>query len=115
MKRTHTIEQLEQEIEEVKARLAELGRVHPGSISEQYHACGKKACRCHDSVNPKKHGPYNKLNYAYRGKSSCRFVRKEHVAELEQRLSNYKSMRKLVDRWIELSIQAGAVEFFSKE
>lgn len=115
MKKKHSLKRLEREIKEIKTRILELGRIHPGSISEQYHACGKKSCRCHDPVKPKKHGPYTKLNYSYRGKSSCRFVRKENIPELEQRLENYKEMRKLVDRWVELCIQAGTIEFFSKE
>jgi len=114
MKRKHPLNELKQEIESIKQQLLQLGPIHPGSISSQYHACGNPSCRCHDPVNPKKHGPYNKLTYSHRGKSTCRFVRAERLEELEQRLENYKTFRKLTAKWVELSIRAGTVEFFSK-
>ena len=115
MKKVKSIKRLKTEMEDVRRQLLELGPIHPGSISSQYHACGNPACRCHDPVEPRKHGPYNKLTYAHRGKSGCRFVRAECAAELRQRLANYKTFRKLTDRWIELSIQMGMVEFFTKK
>lgn len=114
MNKNHSLGRLEQEIEDIKRRLLELGPIHPGSVSSQYHACGTPSCRCHDPVNPKKHGPYNKLTYSHGGKSSCRFVRPECLEELKQRIDNYKSYRRLTARWVELSIQTGTVEFFTK-
>jgi len=114
MKKNHPLKRLKQEVEEIKRQLLELGPIHPGSISSQYHACGNPTCRCHAPINPKKHGPYNKLTYCHGGKSSCRFVRPERVEQLKQRLDNYKTFRKLTARWVELSIQAGTVEFFAK-
>jgi hypothetical protein len=114
MKAKHHIERLKQEIEDTRRSIRELGDIHPGSISTQYHACGKASCRCHDPVNPKKHGPYNKLTYVHKGKNACRFVREECVEQLQKRLSNYKTLRRLIDRWIELSIQIGRLEFFAR-
>ena len=114
MKKIHSLKRLKQEIESIRQQLLELGPIHPGSISSQYHACGTPSCRCHDPVNPKKHGPYNKLTYCYGGKSRCRFVRPECVEELKQRLHNYKTFRRLTAKWIELSIQIGTIEFFTK-
>ena len=111
MKKIHSLKRLKQEIESIRQQLLELGPIHPGSISSQYHACGTPSCRCHDPVNPKKHGPYNKLTYCYGGKSRCRFVRPECVEELKQRLHNYKTFRRLTAKWIELSIQIGTIEF----
>jgi hypothetical protein len=114
MSKSHPLKRLKEEIEGIKQQLLELGPIHPGSISSQYHACGTPSCRCHDPIDPKKHGPYNKLTYAYGGKSACRFVRTERVEELKQRLDNYKTFRKLTGRWIELSIKMGTAEFFTK-
>jgi hypothetical protein len=114
MKKKTSLERIHEEIERVRRQLLELGPIHPGSISPQYHACGNPACRCHDPGDPKKHGPYNKLTYCHRGKSGCRFVRDEHFEQISQRLRNYKTFRALVDRWIELSIQAAAAEFFAR-
>ena len=114
MKKATPVERIHEEIASVRRQLLELGPIHPGSISPQYHACGNPACRCHDPEDPRKHGPYNKLTYCHRGKPGCRFVRDEHLEQLRQRLANYKLLRELVDRWIELSIEAAATEFFAK-
>jgi len=114
MKTSQSLEQLNQEIENVRQQLLALGPIHPGSVSTQYHKCGNPSCRCHDPVEPRKHGPYNKLTYSHAGRSTCRFVREECAEQLRQRLDNYKTFRALTARWIELSIQAGAIEFFPK-
>jgi len=114
MNKNNSLKRLKQEIESIKRQLLELGPIHPGSISSQYNVCGTPSCRCHDPVNPKKHGPYNKLTYSHAGRSSCRFVRADRVDELEQRLDSYKTLRRLIARWIELAIEVATVEFFTK-
>jgi hypothetical protein len=88
--------------------------MHPGSVSRQYQVCGRSGCRCMDPEHPHRHGPYHKLAYVHRGKPVCRFVRADCIAAVQQRLAAYKTYRKLVDRWIELSIQQGQAEFFSR-
>ena len=102
----------QEELEAIRTQLIRLGPMHPGSLSQQYHACGNPACRCHHPTNPKKHGPYNKLTYVYRGKPVCRFVNPDHVQEIKSRLATYKTFRALIDRWIKLFIEKGAAEFF---
>ena len=114
METSQSLDQLNRELEDVRGQLLALGPIHPGSISAQYHACGNPSCRCHDPVAPKKHGPYNKLTFSHAGRSTCRFVREECAEQLRQRLDNYKIFRDLTARWVELSIQAGAIEFFRK-
>ncbi len=114
MNTNQTLKRRNQEIENVRQQLLQLGSIHPGSISTQYHACGNPSCRCHDPVDPKKHGPYNKLTYSHAGRSNCRFIRKECAEELKRRLANYKTFKALTARWVELSIQAGKIEFFTR-
>ena len=80
----------------------------------QYQVCGHTGCRCMDPEHPRRHGPYHKLAYVHRGKPVCRFVRADCVAEFKPRLAAYKTFRKLIDRWIELSIQQARIEFFSQ-
>jgi len=114
MSKNHSIEQIKEEIEAIKQELLAIGPMHPGSISQQYHACGNPSCRCHDPQEPKKHGPYNKMTYVHRGRSACRFVKAEHLEELKDRLLHYKRFKKLMDRWIKLSIDMATIEFFDK-
>ena len=114
MKPTRSAVLLERKIETVRQQVAALGPMHPGSLSQQYQVCGRAGCRCMDSAQPERHGPYTKLAYVHRGKPVCRFVRAACVAEVRQRLAVYKTFRKLLDRWIELSIRQGQAEFFSR-
>ena len=105
-------ETLRKQIGEVQERIGELGPIHPGSVSEQYQVCGKPGCKCADPENPRRHGPYGKLSYVHRGKAACRFVRADIREEINQRTWNYRELRKLIDEWIELSIQLARIEFF---
>ena len=79
----------------------------------QYQACGNPNCKCMDPKNPERHGPFHKLSYVFKGKTGCRFVRAACASEVIQRVAVYKEFRSLIDRWIDLSIQSGAIEFFS--
>jgi len=84
---------IERKIEHLKQQLAELGPIHPGSLSEQYNVCGKPDCRCKDPKDPQKHGPYYHLSFTWRGKGRTRFVRSERLAEVRQKVANYKRFR----------------------
>jgi hypothetical protein len=111
--KTTSIAKLEGEIRRIQAKLQALGPMHPGSISKQYQVCGRPGCRCADPKEPQRHGPYRKLAYVYRGQPVCRFVRAGTEGRLAARLVVYKRFRRLIDRWIALSIQRGCLEFFS--
>ena len=100
-----TSTQLERRIEQVKRELAALGPMHPGSLGEQYNICGTPGCRCKDPKSPRKHGPYYQLSYTWRGKSSSRFVRLERVAEMKEKVANYKRFRELVNEWVDLVVE----------
>jgi hypothetical protein len=106
---------LESEIEAIKKKMMALGPMHPGSISMQYQACGNPNCKCMDPKTPKRHGPFHKLSYVFRGKTGCRFVRAACADEVIRRVGVYKDFRSLINRWIDLSIQAGAIECFSPQ
>jgi hypothetical protein len=108
-----SVERLEREIDAIKQKLLALGPMHPGSVSCQYQVCGNPACRCLHPKKPQKHGPYYKLAYVHRGKPVCRFVRAACVDDMKARLATYKTFRSLMDKWIELSIERGVIEFFA--
>ena len=109
-----SLQKVEEEITQIKEKLSALGPMHPGSVSLQYQVCGKKGCKCQNSTEPQRHGPYCKLFYVHRGKKVCRFVRADCVDQVTARLQTYKTFRKLTDRWIELSIKRAQLEFFSR-
>ena len=97
--------QITRKIEHLKQQLAELGPIHPGSLSEQYNVCGKPDCRCKDPKDPQKHGPYYHLSFTWRGKSRTLFVRAERLAEMREKLANYKRFRELTDEWVDLVVE----------
>ena len=113
MNPTQSVVSLERKIAAVRQALLALGPLHPGSVSRQYQVCGRQGCRCLNPQHPQRHGPYHKLAYVHRGQPVCRFVRADCVTEVKRRLAVYKGFRQLIDRWIELSIQRGQIEFFS--
>ncbi len=96
------IRDIERQIEKVKSELVCLGDMRPGSLSKQYNVCGTSGCKC-KATPPQKHGPYYQLSFSRRGKSSTRFVRKDDVSTVRKQLQNYKRLKKLVDRWIDLA------------
>lgn len=114
MKTSTTIDSIERKIDAVRQALLKLGPMHPGSMTQQYQVCGRPGCRCVDPEHPQRHGPYEKLAYVHRGKQVCRFVRAGTVDELRKQTEEYKTFRKLMDEWIELSILQGQSRFFSK-
>jgi len=109
-----SVAKLEAEIVATRQKLMTLGPLHPGSVSLQYQVCGNPSCRCMRAEHPERHGPYPKLVYVYRGRNVCRFVRADCVEALAPRLAAFKEFRKLVDRWVALSIQIGQLQFFTR-
>jgi len=100
-----TLDQIETRIRRLKAELADVGEMRPGSLSRQYNVCGVKGCRCKDPKNPRKHGPYTQLSYVHRGKSTTRFIRPHQAREVRAQLAAYKRFRILVDDWVHLAIE----------
>ena len=98
-------QQLERRIQDIKRLLADMGPMHPGSLSKQYNVCGKPRCRCKAPQKPRRHGPYYQLGFTWRGKSSSRFVRPERVTGIRHKVENYKRFRKLVNEWVDLSVE----------
>ena len=82
-------------IDQLKQKLLNLGPVLPGSISEQWNICGTLGCKCKDSKNPKKHGPYYQLSFSVSGRSSSMFIKKQDISEARKRVRNYQAFKKL--------------------
>ena len=101
----------ERRIEQLKGKLARLGPMLPGSISEQLNVCGTPGCRCKDPDKPVKHGPYYQLSFTVGGKSSTMFVKKEELAEVRRRLKRYRQFKtlntELVHAQIDLARRTG--------
>lgn len=99
------MQDIDEKILLLKRQLLELGPLHPGSLSRQYHVCGKAGCKCIHPKKPQPHGPYTKLTYARHGKFTCRFVRAESVQAVTALVAAFKTFRKITDQWINLAVE----------
>ena len=85
--------QIEQRIEGIKRALLEIGPMRPGSLTRQYK-------------DPQHHaGAYWQLSYTRGMKSRTEYVRRECVPALCREVQTHKRFKRLVDQWVDLSIQ----------
>jgi len=90
---TEKLKQLENEIRRIKKELSGLGPMRPGTLSLQY------------KVPAEKKGPYYQLSYTHKMKSRTQYVRAEWVDAIREQIEVYKRFKKLIEEWIELSIE----------
>ena len=87
------IKQIEQRMARIKHALQEIGAMRPGSLTRQYK-------------NPQKHtGAYWQLSYTRQMKSRTEYVRQDSVKEIRRQIANHKRFQRLVEEWIDLSIE----------
>jgi len=87
------IQQIERRIDRIKRALLEIGPMRPGSLTRQYK-------------DPQRHaGAYWQISYTRRMKSRTEYVRREWVKELRRQTVTHKRFKRLVDHWIDLSIE----------
>ena len=101
-------------VEQLKQKLLSLGPVLPGSISEQWNVCGTPGCRCKDSNNPKKHGPYYQLSFSIGGRSSSMFIKKEDLAEVRKRVRRHQEFKKLMTDLVQAYVKQVREEGFGR-
>ena len=70
-----------------------MGPMRPGTLSLQY------------KVPAEKKGPHYQLSYTHKMKSRTQYVRPEWVDEIRGQIEVYKRFKKLIEKWIELSIE----------
>ena len=86
------IQQIEQRIDRIKRALLEIGPMRPG--------CSPASTR-----TPKtKPGPTGRSLYPS-DESRTEYVRHECVKELRRQIATHKRFKRLVDQWIDLSIE----------
>lgn len=88
------LERTEEQIRKVKAEVMALGPMRPGSITRQYR------------LPKEKRRPFYQLSYTHRMRSRSEYVRPEQVASLRKETATFKRFKKLIDRWVALSLRA---------
>lgn len=100
---------LERRIDTIKRQIVALGRLRPGTLSQQYNVCGTPVCRC-KADPPQKHGPYHQLSYTWRRKSRTHFVREDDLPQIQREVANYERLRTLVGEWIDAALEIARLE-----
>jgi hypothetical protein len=89
---TKTIIKTQNKIEAIKNELQTIGKMRPGSLTKQFHKRGDKKW------------PYWQLSYMHKGKSKTNYVQAKLVPIIKEEVKEYKRFKKLMEKWIELSI-----------
>ena len=84
---------IEKRIGKIKAELAEIGDMRPGSLTQQYK----------DGEHTS--GPYYQLSYTHEMKSRTNYIRKECVGDIRTQIKSYKRFKKLTTEWVSLGIE----------
>lgn len=92
MKKTR-LTQIEKEIDGIKGKLQFIGEMRPGALTEQY------------KDPKKKEGGYFQLSYTYKMKSRTEYIRPVFEKVVRKQVKDYKRFKKLVEKWIDLSIE----------
>lgn len=82
--------QIERRIAKIKQALADLGGMHPGSLSTQTRSWG---------------GQYCQLSYTHLGKGHTQYIPQERIKEVKRQLANYRKFRDLTQEWVTLAIE----------
>jgi len=88
-----TTGQIERRISKIKALLAVIGPMRPGSLTQQYKDPAAKT------------GPFWQLSYTRCMKSRTDYIRAEFVPEIAKQVAAYKHFKELTDEWVDLSIE----------
>ncbi len=87
------MQQMERRIDWIKRALLGIGLMRPGSLTRQYK-------------DPQHHtGAYWQISYTRGMKSRTEYVHREWVKELRRQIATHKRFKRLVDEWIDLSIE----------
>lgn len=85
--------QIKRRIEKIKAEIALIGAMRPGSLTRQYKNAGQQT------------GAYYQISYTLDMKSRTEYVRKDFVTEVRQQIKRYKRFKALSNEWVALSIE----------
>ena len=90
---SNEITKIEKQIVRIRDELMNLGSMRPGSLTRQYKNRKEKT------------GGFWQLSYTHKMKGRSEYVRPENLKSIRSELVNFKKFRKLIDRWIDLSLK----------
>jgi hypothetical protein len=102
MARTRDPEELRQRRDEIRAELAGIGDLRPGSLVGRYRKCGKPDCHC-TGEQDEGHGPSWSLTRAVGGRTVTRIIPAAAVPRTREQIAEYRRLRRLTGELVEVS------------
>lgn len=102
MQTTLDPERLEQRRNEIRAELASIGDLRPGSLSARFRKCGKPNCHCATEEGGG-HGPSWSLTRQVGGKTVTKIIPASAVTQTEEQIAEYRRLRQLTKELVEVS------------
>ena len=102
MTTTIPLDKLEAERKQLLARIAALGDLRPGSLTETYVTCGKANCRCKQGRHYR-HGPHWLLTYTVDGKTRTRSIPATELEATRAQIAECQRLREWVAQLIAVS------------
>jgi len=93
---------------QLAARVADIGFVMPGTLTQRHTRCGKANCRCHADP-PVLHGPYWQWTTKINGKTVTRGLSNEEAALYQEWIANDRELRDLTKQMRTLAAKATAI------
>jgi len=100
--RRDSIQKLRKRRNQLRAELAEVGDMRPGSLVERYRRCGKANCRC-ARPGESGHGPSFSLTHGVKGKTVTRIIPRDAVEQTRQQIAEYQRFRVLTQEVVDAS------------
>jgi hypothetical protein len=90
---TKRLERIQKRIQHIKAQLARIEAMRPGSLTKQYK----------DPIHQT--GAYYQLSYTLAMQSRTEYIRKQWVSDIRRQVKNYQRYKQLNAEWVALSIE----------
>ena len=94
------IQKLKQRRDQLRAELAQVGDMRPGSLVERYRRCGKPNCHC-AREGEAGHGPSFSLTHAVEGKTVTKVIPAQAVETTRRQIKEYHRFRGLGQELVE--------------
>ena len=97
------VESLIHRRDDLKAELAQVGDMRPGSLTPRFRKCGKPTCHCAHAASPG-YGPSWSLTREVQGKTVTKILPSaEAVAATQQQLAEFRPFCELTRELVEVS------------
>lgn len=98
-----SLEELTRQRNEIRAELAEIGDMRPGTLVPRFRKCGKPNCHCAKDGSPG-HGPSWALTWKVEGKTSAKIIPEGPAVELtKEHIAEFRRFRELSRKLIEVN------------